>query len=74
MGLLGVSIKPQAIEAILKAGYEEAVVFLDGDNPQVRMAARAIAKRLPFLRTRIVETGTDPKDYSKEELSCLILK
>jgi hypothetical protein len=74
MGLLGVAIKPAVITAILRGGYDEVVVFLDGDNPQVRMAARAIAKRLPFLRTRIVETGCDPKDYSKGELECLILK
>lgn len=73
MSLLGVNIKPRMIEEIAKAGYKEVVIFLDGDNPRVRMAARKIAKRLPFLRTRIVETGSDPKHYSPEELECLIL-
>lgn len=73
MSLLGVNIKPRMIEEIAKEGYTDVVIFLDGDNPRVRMAARKIAKRLPFLRTRIVETGNDPKHYSREELECLIL-
>lgn len=74
MGLLGVSLKPSAIVAIAQKNYDKCVVFLDGDNPQVKLAARKIVKRLPFLRTVVVETGKDPKHHSKEELECLILK
>lgn len=74
IGLLGVGLSPAMLSAIMAQEYTDAVVFLDGDNPQVKLAARKIANRLPFLRTKIVETGSNPKDYSKEELECLILK
>lgn len=70
--LCGTNIRPAAIGALIEGGYTEAVVFLDGDNSMVRQAARKIAKRLPFLRTRIVETGKDPKHHSDEELVSLI--
>lgn len=72
IALLGVFLKPSMVQAISDRGYKNAIVFLDGDNTQVKLAARKIALRLPFLRTRIVETGQDPKKHSDEELSCLI--
>jgi DNA primase len=68
VALLGVAIKPEAIAKLLTCGYKRAIIFLDGDNPQVKMAARAIAKRLFFLDVSIIETGRDPKEYSLEEL------
>lgn len=72
--VLGVFLKPEALSVIANSGYEEAVIFLDGDNSQVKMAARRMATRLsPFLRTRIIETGKDPKLHTDEELRCLIL-
>lgn len=66
--LCGTSLRPSVIEALLTEGYEEALIFLDADNSVVRRKARAIAKRLPFLRTRIVETGKDPKHHTDSEL------
>lgn len=74
IGMLGVHLSPAMLRAIMDKRYTEAVVFLDGDNAQVKLAARKLVTRLPFLRTKLVETGKDPKEYSKEELECLILK
>lgn len=73
LALLGVAIKPTAITKLLTSGYKRAIIFLDGDNPQVKMAARAIAKRLFFLEVQIIETGRDPKHYSLEELKELLV-
>lgn len=72
IALLGVAVKPPALTKLLTCGYKRAIIFLDGDNPQVKMAARAIAKRLFFLPTTIIETGRDPKSYSLEELQELL--
>lgn len=68
LALLGVALKPEAISKLLTCGYKRAIIFLDGDNPQVKMAARAIAKRLFFMEVSIIETGRDPKEYSIDEL------
>jgi hypothetical protein len=72
ISLMGTEIRDTIVDAIMKCGYSEAIIFLDGDNPIVRMKARKIAKRLPFLSTRIIEDGRDPKRHSKEELTCLL--
>lgn len=72
LSVLGTNILPSAVSLILKEGYEEAIIFLDADNPTVRMQARRIASKLPFVKTRFVETGADPKHYSKEQLTKLI--
>jgi hypothetical protein len=73
VALMGVHAKPAVIERVLQDGYRECVVFLDGDNATVRMKAREIGRHLPFMATRVVETGKDPKSYSREELSKLLL-
>lgn len=70
--LLGVHAKPAVLTKLFSCGYTDAIVFLDGDNTQVKMKARQLAKRLCWMNTRIVETGRDPKDYSKEELDKLL--
>lgn len=61
IALLGTNIKPQVVKEILERNYKDAYIFLDGDNPQVRMKARKIAKRLLTLNTTVLETGNDPK-------------
>lgn len=71
IALLGTSIPPAALSQMVKDGYKEAVVFLDGDNSIVKMQARKIAKSLPIPH-RIVETGQDPKSYSSQALRKLI--
>lgn len=73
ISIMGVHPKPAMIEAVLKNGYRNAIVFLDGDNPTVKMKARQIGKRLPFVNTKIVETGSDPKSYTTDELDKLLL-
>lgn len=65
LALLGVNLKPQALRFVLEEGYKEAVVWLDADNPNVRMAARGIARQLP-IPTRIIETQTDPKSEPEQ--------
>lgn len=68
ISLCGVAAKPSVVDFVLKNGYKRVIVFLDGDKPQVKMAARAIVKQFPTLETRIIETGRDPKSYTKAEL------
>lgn len=72
IALMGTEIKDSIINTMLKHNYHKAIVFLDGDNTTVRMKARKITKRLPFLDTKIIETGRDPKRHSKGELTCLL--
>jgi hypothetical protein len=72
ISLMGTEIRDTIVDTIMRHRYHTAIVFLDGDNPIVRMKARKIAKRLPFLSTRIIEDGRDPKRHSKEELTCLL--
>lgn len=72
IALLGVGLKPAVIEYVLKNGYREVIVFLDGDKPEVKMSSRKIAKRFPFATTRIIETGSDPKSYTEQQLKELL--
>jgi hypothetical protein len=72
LALLGTTLRPEAMQFILRQGYKEAVIFLDGDNPQVRMTTRKLRRALSFIPTRIVETGTDPKREPNERLRSLI--
>lgn len=72
MVLLTTHIKPTAVTLLMEQGYEEAVVFLDADNPTVRQETRRIARKLSWMKVKIVETGRDPKYYSKEQLEELI--
>lgn len=72
IAVLGTNLSPMAQTTIMAAGYEEAAIFLDADNPTVRSETRRIKKKLPFLKVRIIETGKDPKHYSKSQLERLI--
>lgn len=72
MAILGVHISPAMQCRLMADGYTKAIVFLDGDNATVRMKARAIRSRLPFLSCRVVETGKDPKHYTHTELTELL--
>jgi hypothetical protein len=70
--LCGTSLKSEALATIIQEGYKEAVIFLDADNPTVLMCARKIAKTLFWMKVQIIETGKDPKHYSKDQLRKLI--
>lgn len=70
--LCGTELRPTALSAVIKEGYRKAIIFLDGDNPTVKMKARKIQKRLSWLNPRIIETGLDPKLYPKSQLEKLI--
>lgn len=72
IAITGVHPKESVIAAILKNGYKQAYIFLDADNPTVRMKAREIPKRLPFVASRVIETGRDPKHHSIQEIEELI--
>jgi hypothetical protein len=72
LALLSVDIKPTALGWVARERYKEAVVFLDGDNSQVKLAARRLAQQLSFIPVRVVETGQDPKALPKAELDKLI--
>lgn len=72
LALLTTSIKPPAIELLLRKGYDSAVIYLDADNSIVQREARAIARRLPFTKVRIIETGRDPKAETDDKLKQLL--
>jgi hypothetical protein len=72
LALLGNTMKPDALRWVIQEKYREAVVFLDGDNSQVKKNARQIQRALSFVPARIVETGRDPKSYSAAELRELV--
>ena len=72
IAIFGVHPKPSIVQRILMGDYDKAYIFLDGDNPTVRMKAREIPKRLPFIKCEIIETGCDPKHLSKEQIEELI--
>lgn len=72
VAILGVHPKESAISCILNGGYKEAYIFLDADNPTVRMKAREIPKRLPFIKCHIIETGLDPKEHPISDIQELI--
>lgn len=72
MVLCGTELKSDAFATILKEGYKEAVIFLDSDNPTVVKATRTIQRKLFWMKTRIIETGRDPKSYNREQLEELI--
>lgn len=68
IALMGTELKPAIVSQLLASGYERAYVWLDMDNPTVRLKARKIAKGLPFLSVSVVDTGKDPKHHSVEEI------
>lgn len=70
--LCGTELKPQALAFLARERYNRAVVFLDGDNSIVKGKARKIARSLSWMQVGVVETGTDPKRYSKQEIDNLI--
>lgn len=72
MALCGTELHPEAASLILTEGWKRAIVFLDGDNPTVKMKARKIASRLSWLVSEVVETGKDPKNHTDDELLTLI--
>lgn len=68
LAMCGTNLPAEAASFILTEGYKRAIVFLDGDNPTVQAKARTAANKLSWLPTKIVETGSDPKTYPKQEL------
>lgn len=72
ISIMGVHPKPATVSKVLTEKYKNAIVFLDGDNPTVRMKARQIGKRLPFVNVRVVDIGKDPKHCTKHELEGLL--
>lgn len=72
LALCGTSLRPEAFQYVLEEGYKEAVIYLDGDNPQVQTQARKLARSLGFMQVRIIETGTDPKREPNERLGKLL--
>ena len=70
LALMGTWMCPEALAWIATNSkrFDEVVVFLDADNTIVRMKARSIARQILFLRTRLIETKTDPKHLNDKEL------
>lgn len=74
IALCGVNLRPEALQYLLRRKYKEGVVWLDGDNPQVRMLQRRIVRNLAFMpNTRLIETGTDPKHESVASIKRLLV-
>jgi hypothetical protein len=72
LSLLGTGLTNGMITRIVREGYKDVAIFLDADNSIVRKASRDIAKKLPHVRARMIETGQDPKYYSRDQLRSLI--
>lgn len=73
ISIMGTELKPQILTHLLAAGYQRAIIYLDGDNAIVKGKTRSIAQALSFLPSvEIVETGTDPKNEPKERLRELL--
>lgn len=65
--LLGTHISDHGINKIKH--HKNFIIFLDDDNPQVKMNQLKLRKQLQlFGDVRIVHRGTDPKNLSEEEL------
>lgn len=73
IALCGVNLKPEILQFLLGAKFQEGAVWLDGDNPQVRMAQRKIVRNLSFMpEVRLIETGKDPKHESVSNIKRLL--
>lgn len=72
IALCGTNLHKDAINLIIREKYVKVKVFLDADHPTVKMQARKIAASLSWLDVEIIETGKDPKHYSKGELEKLL--
>ena len=72
VALQGTSIDDSLLNYITE-NYSEFDVWLDNDNPQVKMNQVKVARRLElFGECRIIKTDKDPKEYSREEIEeCL---
>ncbi|MGH8654968.1 MAG: hypothetical protein ACREYE_23630, partial [Gammaproteobacteria bacterium] len=73
IALLGSSLKPEAVRAVLDAVAPsgDTVVWLDNNNPTIKLAALRIALRLRALLATPVYinlASSDPKNYSDEEI------
>lgn len=69
VALAGVHVKAGVLAYLLRMGYTKGVVWLDYDNPQVKMRAQEAAKRLSWMQgVQVVALGDDPKNLSRDEL------
>lgn len=73
VALQGTSIDDTLLNYITKH-YNDFIIWLDNDNPQVKMNQVKLQKKLSlFGTTRIIKSEVDPKEYSKEEIDKWIL-
>jgi len=53
--------------------FNEAVIYLDNDNPAVRQSQRELARTLGmYLSTRVIRETRDPKELTIDELRSVI--
>ena len=71
--LTGTYLTDEELQWLLSRSYKHFILFLDDDNPDVRMQELILKNRLDvFGSCRIIHTDRDPKEYSDEELKLLL--
>lgn len=74
IALLGVYLRKGVKKYLIEKKIKRVVVWLDNDNSKVLMQARAIAKELSWLETKVVSGKSDAKYYSETEIREIIWK
>jgi len=71
--LVGTYLNDKHINELV-TNYDTFLIFLDDDNPAVRLQQLVLKNRLSvFGEARIIHTDKDPKEYSNEALSRILL-
>lgn len=70
--VLGTSVSRQLYHE-LKSSYKRFYIFLDNDNPKVKVTQKKIRVELePYGEVTIIRSDKDPKEHNMSELSSLL--
>lgn len=74
--LLGVYLWPQHIDTFVKMGYNNFMVWLDDDNPKVKIAQLKLKLTLNKIGKCLIYhgKGVDPKELSDEEIADVLMR
>jgi len=74
----GTRLSSDSVQALLEGNaqgepFEEAVIYLDNDNPAVRQSQRELHRTLGmYFKTRVIRETRDPKELTIDELRSVI--
>lgn len=73
VALLGTSLDQNIINLILAEGYTDFILWLDNDNPDVKLQQARIKQTLElFGKCNLVKTDNDPKSYTNKEIESIL--